>query len=76
MFKIQLLCKYKTGSSRGRGNRAASWFTDFLDDKKDINMESLVLVDGIKGWVAGGQKYTDKMLEYKPEAWAKQNSSA
>ncbi|KAK5654047.1 hypothetical protein OQA88_7725 [Cercophora sp. LCS_1] len=51
-------------SSRGRGPRAAGWFSDYLSDQGDSDMQSLVLVDGIKGWATAGPEYTEWMDEY------------
>jgi arsenical-resistance protein 2 len=59
------------GSSRGRGNRAAGWFQDLLTEKEDHDIASLVLVEGIAGWVKGGAEYTKLIDEYDPEAWHK-----
>ncbi|EON68279.1 hypothetical protein W97_07537 [Coniosporium apollinis CBS 100218] len=59
------------GSSRGRGNRAAAWFDDYIDDRGDSDMRSVVLVDGIKGWASAGRDCVELMDEYKEEAWRK-----
>lgn len=32
-------------------------------------MKSLVLKDGIKGWVGAGAEYTEHMVEYDSKAW-------
>lgn len=45
-----------SGSSRGRENRAAGWFNDYIQDRKDPYMKSLTLVDGIKGWRDAGEE--------------------
>ncbi|KAK0743466.1 hypothetical protein B0T18DRAFT_329537, partial [Schizothecium vesticola] len=58
-------------SSRGRGNRAAGWFVDHLSDRGDSDMQSLVLVDGIKGWATAGPEYTQWMDEYDESVWLK-----
>merc|ERR1712000_603574 len=42
------------GSSRGRGNRAAGWFADYIKDQNNTEMESRTLQEGIKGWATGG----------------------
>lgn len=34
-------------------------------------MQSLVLVDGIKGWATGGPAYTEWMHEYDEAVWSK-----
>ena len=58
-----------SGSSKGRGVRAASWFADYIEQQQDTRMRSLVLEGGIKGWVAAGKEYTDFMDEYDASAW-------
>ena len=58
------------GSSRGRGNRAASWFADHIESKGDSNMKSLVLLEGIKGWAAAGGEYLRWMDEYEESVWS------
>ena len=60
-----------TGSSRGRGTRAASWFADYLKERVDEGMESLVLEGGIKGWACAGEKYVKLMDEYEAAIWEK-----
>ncbi len=60
-----------TASSRGRGTRAAGWFSDYLSDQGDGDMQSLILVNGIKGWATAGQEYTEWMDEYDESAWLK-----
>ncbi|KAK6207851.1 hypothetical protein QIS74_12932 [Colletotrichum tabaci] len=57
------------GSSRGRGTRAAGWFNDYLVDQKDDKMSSVVLLGGIKGWVAAGEEYISYVDEYDPAMW-------
>ncbi|KAI9702956.1 MAG: hypothetical protein M1836_008170 [Candelina mexicana] len=59
------------GSSRGRGNRAAGWFHDYIEDQKDPYMKSLTLVDGIKGWQNAGEEYIQLMDEYQEHVWLK-----
>jgi arsenical-resistance protein 2 len=59
------------GSSRGRGNRAAGWFADYIHSQNDTVMKSLVLDGGIKAWVAAGEKYIQLMDEYEPAVWHK-----
>lgn len=46
------------GSSRGRGPRAAGWFQDLLAKCGNTKMKSLVLAEGIKGWLGAGDEYT------------------
>lgn len=57
-------------SSRGRGTRAAGWFTDYLEDQGDDTILSLVLLDGIRGWVTGGADYVAYVDEYDPDVWS------
>ncbi|KAK5162677.1 uncharacterized protein LTR77_011251 [Saxophila tyrrhenica] len=57
------------GSSRGRGTRAASWFADYLNEQGDAKMKSLVLSDGIKGWVAEKGVFVRYMQEYDESKW-------
>ena len=59
------------GSSRGRGNRAAGWFQDLLTEKRNEDITSLVLVEGIAGLAKGGKEYTKLIDEYDPDAWHK-----
>lgn len=37
-------------------------------------MQSLVLMGGIKGWVAGGADFVDQIDEYDPAIWATKSS--
>ena len=57
------------GSSRGRGNRAAAWFADYLIERNDTDMQSLGLVGGIKAWAAEGGEYVQHMQEYDASKW-------
>ncbi|KAF1957150.1 arsenate reductase [Byssothecium circinans] len=56
-------------TSRGRGNRAAAWFGDFLKQRNDLDIQSLALFEGILGWVTAGSEYTQHLDEYVPDAW-------
>ena len=58
-------------SSRGRGTRAAGWFADYLSDRGDSDMQSLVLINGIKGWATAGPEYTEWMDQYDESVWSK-----
>lgn len=60
-----------TGSSRGRGTRAAGWFDDYIQDQKDLAMQSYTLMDGIKGWSLAGDDYVRLMDGYEEAAWQK-----
>ncbi|KAJ5195080.1 arsenate reductase (Arc2) [Penicillium cinerascens] len=59
------------GSCGGRGPRAAAWFADYLVEKRDSTMKSMILEGGIKGWAAAGPEYTELMDEYDASVWAK-----
>lgn len=59
------------GSSKGRGTRAAGWFGDYLDERRDEEMESLILQGGIKGWAKAGEKFVGVMDEYDEAVWEK-----
>jgi arsenical-resistance protein 2 len=56
-------------SSRGRGTRAAGWFSDYINDRGDGEMESLVLAEGIKGWATSNGEFVEWMDEYEATAW-------
>ncbi|KFA69448.1 hypothetical protein S40285_04627 [Stachybotrys chlorohalonatus IBT 40285] len=58
-------------SSRGRGTRAAGWFSDYIADQGNAEMKSVVLQGGIKGWVAAGEEYTAYVDEYDAAHWLK-----
>ncbi|KAH8787559.1 arsenate reductase [Hyaloscypha sp. PMI_1271] len=57
------------GSSRGRGSRAAGWFSDYIQDQNDTKMKSYALEGGIKGWVTAGEEFIRMMDEYDASAW-------
>jgi len=57
------------GSSRGRGPRAAAWFNDYINDKGDSEMQSLVLTGGIKGWEGEKGEYVEQMQDYDESKW-------
>lgn len=52
-------------SSKNRATKAAGWFHDEIEEKQLDDIEVFVLEGGIKGWVAGGEEYTDLMVEYE-----------
>ena len=56
-------------SSKGRGTRAAGWFADYINEQKDIAMESLILEGGVKGWATSGDEYVELMDAYDATAW-------
>ncbi|CAD0046296.1 unnamed protein product, partial [Aureobasidium pullulans] len=74
-----MLCSKLLGSPRLSGIaalpveevRAAAWFADYLNDCHDDRelMESVILLDGIKGWAGAGDEYIAKMQEYDAEIW-------
>lgn len=59
------------GSSRGRGTRAAGWFDDLVTDKRDADMKSLTLDEGVKGWATAGERYQKFMIGFDVGVWAK-----
>ncbi|PTB37390.1 uncharacterized protein TrAFT101_011115 [Trichoderma asperellum] len=59
-------------SSRGRGTRAACWFDDYLEEKGDKNTQSIILLEGVKGWVKGGAEYIDWVDDYDHAHWGSQ----
>ncbi|KEQ57859.1 uncharacterized protein M437DRAFT_60783, partial [Aureobasidium melanogenum CBS 110374] len=60
------------GSSKGRGNRAASWFADYVAEQEETNtIQSVALVKGIKGWVEGGPSFASRISEFEAGAWQK-----
>lgn len=59
----------RAASSKGRGNRAAGWFEDYIGERGDAWMESLVLEGGIKGWVGAGGEYVAFVDEYVEGVW-------
>jgi arsenical-resistance protein 2 len=44
-------------SSRGRGPRAAIFFSDYLNAQADSLMEGIVLIEGIERWANAGEKF-------------------
>lgn len=58
-----------TGSSRGRGTRAAGWFDDLMRDHGVSGVDSVVLEGGVAGWVKGGSEFIAWMDEYDARAW-------
>lgn len=61
----------KTGSSRGRGTRAAGWFDDYIQKQKNPRMKSMTLAEGIRGWSEAGREYTALIDGYEEEVWRK-----
>ncbi|XP_014561541.1 hypothetical protein COCVIDRAFT_86387 [Bipolaris victoriae FI3] len=72
LFKDAGLCKiiWYCSSSKGRGNRAAGWFADYIADQRDEQMESLALAEGVKGWATAGDEYIQWMTEYDAKVWS------
>lgn len=46
---------------RGRGTHAGVWLSDYIVDQKNENMNSVIFLGGIKGWLAAGEGYTSDM---------------
>jgi arsenical-resistance protein 2 len=67
--RSRTVTKYHSGSSRGRGARAAGWFADYLKERDEKSMESFILEGGIKGWANGGKEFVDLMDGYEEGAW-------
>ena len=57
------------GSSLHRGNRAAGWFDDLIRDRMNMNMRSVVLFEGVKGWASAGKDYETFMDGFVPQTW-------
>ncbi|KAF9774791.1 hypothetical protein IL306_007175 [Fusarium sp. DS 682] len=72
VFKAASLRKiiWYCSSSRGRGTRAAGWFSDYIANRGDSEMKSLVLLEGIKGWATAGGEFVEWMDEYEPAVWS------
>jgi arsenical-resistance protein 2 len=73
--KVPLAIFY-CGTSRGRGTRAAGWFSDYIasqataDAEDDgFKIEGVILKGGIKGWVNAGEEYQAWMTAFVPEYW-------
>ncbi|SPN99103.1 related to arsenate reductase (Arc2) [Cephalotrichum gorgonifer] len=47
------------------------WFRDYISDRGDTEMQSVILLGGIKGWVAVGGEFVETMDGYDANAWAK-----
>ncbi|KAI0395041.1 Rhodanese-like protein [Xylariaceae sp. FL0594] len=56
-------------SSRGRGTRAANWLHEYLAQRGDDRMESLILLGGIKGWATAGDEFVSWMEEFDASYW-------
>ncbi|KAI1821159.1 Rhodanese-like domain-containing protein [Xylaria intraflava] len=57
------------GSSRGRGTRTAGWFQDHIQAQGDKEMQSVILLGGIKRWATAGGDYVNFMDGYVAEHW-------
>lgn len=57
------------GSSLHRGNLAAAWFDDYIAERSDTAMQSLVLTGGIKGWAAAKGEFVRYMQDYDESKW-------
>ncbi|KAJ9130440.1 hypothetical protein NKR23_g12202 [Pleurostoma richardsiae] len=71
MFKAAGISKviWYCSSSRGRGARAAAWFSDYADDRGDSDIHSLILFEGINGWATAGGEFVKLMNEYDATFW-------
>jgi len=65
---------FTIASSKGRGTRAAGWFNDYITDRGNEEMCSLVLSEGLKGWAIAGAEYVQFMDEYDANFWLKSGS--
>ena len=61
--------RWDTGSSRGRGPRAAGWFDDLIQEAGVKGVQSLVLEGGIKEWATAGPAYTKMMHGHDEAVW-------
>lgn len=61
-----------TGSSRGRGSRAAAWMQDYINKQGGSSLKSYALEGGIKGWVETGGKLLGLMDGYEQSVWNKE----
>lgn len=68
VHEIDQVCRI-LASSKGRGNRAAGWFADYIAHQGDDQMKSLVLAQGVKGWATAGDEYIQWMTDYDAKAW-------
>lgn len=61
---IKVTCKLTlhSGSSRGRGSRAAAWFRDYLQEQGKTHIRSVILEGGFKGWMASGEDFVQKVV--------------
>lgn len=58
-----------TASSRGRGTRAAGWFCDYLEKKGDESVQSLIVLEEVRGWVKGGAEFINWIDGYDKAYW-------
>ncbi|KAK3933918.1 Rhodanese-like protein [Diplogelasinospora grovesii] len=49
-------------------------FADHIAERGDTRMQSLVLLEGIKGWATAGEEYVQWMDEYDEAVWHKSKS--
>lgn len=70
------ILKKGEASSKGRGNRAAGWFDDLIQDREGTDsLQSLVLEGGITGWANAGPGYVEWMADYDADFWQKPKGS-
>lgn len=62
-------------TSRGRGNRAAAWFADYIREQGNESIQSVALTGGILGFALAGSEYTNEIEEFDPQAWKASDAS-
>lgn len=64
-----------TGSSKGRGARAAGWLQDYVNKqaeeqgKKEPEVKSYALEGGIRGWANAGPEFVELIEGYDEQYW-------
>ncbi|KAK3933880.1 arsenical-resistance protein 2 [Diplogelasinospora grovesii] len=51
--------------------RATSWLADLIASEGDTSMQSLALLEGIRGWANAGGEYVEWMDGYDAAVWFK-----
>ncbi|OAL56038.1 Rhodanese-like protein [Pyrenochaeta sp. DS3sAY3a] len=51
------------------GVKKVAFYCDYIAEKNDLQMQSLTLGGGIKGWVKDGKPYTQHMEAFDPKYW-------
>ncbi|KAI8648636.1 Rhodanese domain-containing protein [Fusarium keratoplasticum] len=62
--RVQKIIWY-CSSSRGR----AGWIKDHIDNRGNSDMESLILLEGITGWVKAGGEFVEWIDEFDVAVW-------